>query len=130
AARARGRCVMRRTTALLRPAAWAAAAAALLAASPARALQPLEAFLASARRHNADALESAANAAEARAQADVALGRVLPGIGVTGSVIHNEHASLLAVPTAGGGQQLVTVTPRDQLLGTATLTVPLIDLAN
>ncbi|MFL5302218.1 MAG: TolC family protein [Anaeromyxobacteraceae bacterium] len=121
---------MRRTTTLLRPAAWAGAAAALLAASPARALQPLEAFLASAGRHNADALESAANVAETRAQADVALGRVLPGIGVTGSYIHNQFASQLAVPTAGGGQQLVTVTPHDQLLGTAALTVPLVDLAN
>jgi outer membrane protein TolC len=121
---------MRRTTTLLRAPAWAAAAAALLAASPARALQPLEAFLAAARRHNADALESAANVAEARAQADVALGRVLPGIGVTGSYITNQYRSQLAVPAAGGGQQLVTVTPRDQLLGTAALTVPLLDLAN
>jgi outer membrane protein TolC len=121
---------MRRPTTPLGPAAWVAAAAALLAASPARALQPLDAFLASARRHNADALESVANVAEARAQADVALGRLLPGIGVTGSYIHNQYASQLAVPVAGGGQQLVTVTPRDQLLGTATLTVPLVDLAN
>ncbi len=108
---------------------WATAAA-LVTASPTAALQPLEPFLASARNRNADELESRANLAQQRAQSDEALGRVLPGVSANGSYIRNQYASQAALPVAGGATQLVTVTPYDQLNGTATLRVPLVDLAN
>ncbi len=103
---------------------------ALLAPSPSSALQPLEAFLASASSHNADELESRANVAQQRAQSDTALGRVLPGLSASASYIRNQYQAQASLPTAGGGSQLVTITPYDQVLGTAALTVPLVDLAN
>ena len=108
----------------------AAAVMALLAPSPAVALQPLEEFLASAASRNADELESRANVAQQRAQAGVALGRVLPGVAATGSYIRGQYESRVALPTPGGATELITITPRDQLQGTAALNVPLVDLAN
>ena len=54
-------------------------AAALLASSPAMGLQPLEVFIAAAREQNPDAQRARANLAEQSAQADVALGKQLPG---------------------------------------------------
>ena len=112
-----------------RRAAWAGIAA-LFVASPAAALQPLDEFLGSAMRRNADELESAANLAQQSAQSDAARGRLLPGLGASGSYIRNQYESQVAFPIAGGGLQLITITPHDQLLGTATLSVPLVDLAN
>ncbi len=107
-----------------------AAFMALLAPSPAAALQPLEVFVASASSRNADELESRANVAQQRAQRDVALGRVLPGISASGSYIRNQYESVVALPSPGGSAELVTITPQDQLHGSATLNVPLVDLAN
>ena len=103
---------------------------ALLSPSPAAALQPLEEFLAGALNRNADELESRANLAQQRAQADAALGRVLPGIAASGSYIRNQYESQVALPTAGGATELITITPHDQLQATAAVTVPLVDLAN
>lgn len=101
------------------------AACCLLAAPPALALQPLDAFLASARTRSPDALEVQANLAQQQAQADVALGRVLPGISARGSITRNQYDVLLDL---GPGQR-VTIVPLHQLDGLATLTVPLFDLA-
>ena len=102
-----------------------AAAFCLLAAPPAQALQPLDSFLASARTRSPDALEVQANLAQQQAQADVALGRVLPGITARGSLTRNQYDVLLDL---GPGQR-VTIVPLRQTDGLATLTVPLIDLA-
>ena len=99
-----------------------AAMLALLSPSPAAALQPLEEFLASALNRNADELESRANLAQQRAQADEALGRVLPGIAASGSYIRNQYESQVALPTAGGATELITITPHDQLQATAAVT--------
>src|SRR5579859_394517 len=65
-------------------------ALALLFAAPAYALQPLEVFVAAAGQHNPDALESQANVELQRAQTDVALGRVLPGISARGTITRNQ----------------------------------------
>ncbi len=54
-------------------------AAAMLAASPAMGLQPLEALIAAAREQNPDAQRARANLAEQNAQADVSPGRHFPG---------------------------------------------------
>jgi outer membrane protein TolC len=109
---------------------WTVTVTALALASPAAALQPLEPFLASASDRNADELESRANLAQQRAQSDAALGRVLPGLSASGSYVRNQYRSQVGLPAAGGTTQLVTITPYDQLHGTATLNVPLVDLAN
>jgi len=97
----------------------------LLLAAPAFALQPLEVFVAAAGQHNPDALESQANLELQSAQADVALGRVLPGISARGTITRNQYDSFVDLsPT-----ERVTIVPLHQLDGSATLTVPLIDLA-
>ena len=100
-------------------------ALALLFAAPAYALQPLEVFVGAAGQHNPDALESQANVELQRAQTDVALGRVLPGISARGTITRNQFDSFVDL---GPGERVVIV-PLHQLDGVATLTVPLVDLA-
>jgi len=96
---------------------------------PSLALQPVEAFVAGARQRNPDELEARANLSQQRAQADSTLGRVLPGISARGSYIRNQYGSQIDIATAGQPPQLITLLPQNQWDGTATLTVPLIDLA-
>ena len=98
----------------------------LLLALPAQALQPLESFVAAAGQHNPDALEGQANLELQQAQADVALGRVLPGISARGSLTRNQYDSIIDL---GPGQGRLTVVPIVQRDAAAALTVPLIDLA-
>lgn len=99
-------------------------AASVFYSTPAMALQPLDQFLASARRRNPDALEARANLSQQQAQADSALGVVLPGVSARGSYTRNQYSSTIDL-----GQGPVTIVPRDQWDGSATLKVPLIDLA-
>src|SRR5260370_25510268 len=100
-------------------------AASTLYAPPSAALQPLEAFVAGARRQNPDALEATANLWQQQAQADPALGAVLPGVSARGSYTRNQYSSTIDV----GLPQPVTIVPKDQRDGSATLKVPLVDLA-
>jgi outer membrane protein TolC len=109
---------------------------AVLCPLPAFALQPLEVFVASARERNPDALEAKANLAQQSAQADAALGRVLPGISTRGSYTRNQYSVQLDLPPAPGptpGSTIpgstITIVPSNQWDGSATLTVPLIDAA-
>ncbi len=102
------------------------ALALFLRSMPALALQPLEVFVAAASAHNPDALESRANVELQRAQADVAMGRVLPGISARGAFTRNEYDSVIDL---GPGQGRLTVVPINQRDAAATLTVPLLDLA-
>ncbi len=105
------------------------ASASLLAAAPAGALQPLEEFLGGARASAPDNAEARANLAQQRAEAGVARGRVLPGLSLGGTYTRNQYQATVQLPGAGAGPPItVTVTPRDQLAGAATLTVPLVDL--
>jgi len=99
-------------------------AAILLAASPARAIQPLEVFVAAARDRNPDADEARANLSVQRAQADVELGRQLPGVTIKGGYARNQYAS--SIELAGTRYALQ---PLNEWSGSATLSVPLIDLA-
>jgi outer membrane protein TolC len=96
----------------------------------AQALQPLEAFIRSGRTKSPDNAEARANLSQQRGVADATLGRVLPGISARGNYVRNQYQSVLdfsldpnAPPTR------VTIQPFNQLTGSATLTVPLIDLA-
>lgn len=100
----------------------------LLAASPARALQPLETFLRGAAQTGPDNLEALANAEAQREQAQVALGRLLPGLSVRGSYSRNQYAS--EIPAGVLLPQPITITPRNQLDAVATVAVPLIDLSS
>ncbi len=102
----------------------------LLAAAPAEALQPLETFLRGAAETGTDNREARANADSQRAQATAALGRLLPGLSLRGAYTYNQYESAVALPTGGDSPQRITIVPQDQLDGTATLTVPLVDLAN
>jgi outer membrane protein TolC len=103
----------------------------VLAGEPASALQPLDAFLVGARAYAPDNAEARANLERQRAEASVARGRVLPGVSVAGTYTRNQYESKVQLPATGGGPPAtVTVTPRDQLVGAATVTVPLVDLSN
>lgn len=107
-----------------------AAAACLLWAQPGAALQPLATFLGGASSSGPDNREARANAESQRALATAALGRLLPGVSLRGSYTHNQYDSTVALPTASGAAQSITLTPTDQLDAAATLTVPLVDLAS
>src|SRR6266851_2491537 len=74
-------------------------------------------------------LEARANLSQQEAQADSALGRVLPGVTARGSYTRNQYGSQIDLAQPGQPPQPVTLVPRDQWDGSATLKVPLIDLA-
>src|SRR3954465_2129352 len=96
---------------------------------PSLALQPVEAFIAGARQRNPDDLEARANLSEQAAEADSALGRVLPGVTARGSYTRNQYGSRIDLAAPGQPPQPVTIVPDDQWDGAATLRVTLIDLA-
>jgi len=125
---------MRLSTALPR---WRArfgivlAALALVLPVGAQALQPLEAFIQSARHRSPDNDEARANLDQQKAQADVALGRVLPGLSARGNYVRNQYQASVTVPTdPAAPPRTITITPYDQLTGSATVTATLIDLAS
>jgi outer membrane protein TolC len=102
----------------------------ILAPRASLALQRLEVFAAAARERNPAALEAGANLRERGAEADVALGRVLPGISFDGRYARNQYGSEINLAAAGGPNQTIVLLPKDQWTGTATATVPLVDLPN
>jgi outer membrane protein TolC len=107
----------------------AAAGGAVLAAR-ATALQPLDDFLRGARASGADLAEARALRSQAAADADAALGGALPRLSLRGTYTRNQYESAIELPSAGGGPpETAVITPRDQVDGTATLDVPLVDLA-
>src|ERR1041385_4201389 len=91
---------------------------------PAFALQPLDAFVSSALGHSPDVLEAKANALQQDAQADVALGRVLPGVSARGTYTRNQYESVLPPPFPP-----IVVVPSYAWDGYGTITIPLIDVA-
>ncbi len=103
---------------------WAAIGGLVMAAK-ASALQPLDEFLRGARSANPDLAESHAARRQAGAEKDVALGRALPRLSLRGTYTRNEFESVIQL-----GSTPVTITPREQLDGTATLDVPLVDLSS
>src|SRR5467141_1493407 len=101
----------------------------VLHSPPSLALQPLEMFLAGASERNPDELEARAAVLEQQGQALSALGRVLPGVAANGSYTRNQYSSAITLAQPGQPAQTVTLLPRDEWDGSATLTVPLVDLA-
>src|SRR5882724_2619069 len=100
-----------------------------LCSLPSLALQPVEEFVAGARKRNPDELEARANLAQQQAQADSTLGRVLPGVTASGSYIRNQYGSTIDIAQPGQPPNPITLVPTNQWDGSATLKVPLIDLA-
>src|SRR5882724_12432007 len=100
-----------------------------LCSLPSLALQPVEEFAAGARKRNPDELEARANLAQQQAQADSTLGRVLPGVTASGSYIRNQYGSTIDIALPGKPPNPITLVPTNQWDGSATLKVPLIDLA-
>lgn len=90
-------------------------------------LQPLTEFVAAAGSANADNREAASVAEQRAAEVDVAWGRVLPAFTARGAYTRNQVPATAML--GGPGGQLVTITPSNQLDGTLTLDVPLIDIA-
>src|SRR5882724_11608726 len=101
-----------------------------LAPRASMALQSLEEFAAAARKRNPAALEARASLRERGAEADVALGRVLPGISFDGQYARNQYSSEIDLGALGGPSRTIVLLPKNQWNGTATATVPLVDLAN
>src|SRR5258707_13273229 len=96
----------------------------------AQALQPLEAFIRSGRTKSPDNAEARANLSQQEGVADATLGRVLPGISARANYVRNQYQSVIDIPLDPTvPPQRVTIQPFNQLTGSATLTVPLIDLA-
>jgi outer membrane protein TolC len=94
------------------------------------ALQPLEDFIHSARTRSPDNQEAAASLAQQQAQADVALGRVLPGISAKLNYVRNQYQSAVSVPIdPTQPAQRIVITPYNLWTGSGTVSVPLIDLA-
>src|SRR6266849_32782 len=86
------------------------------------ALQRLEVFAAGARERNPAALEAGANLREKGAEADVALGRVLPGISFVGRYDRNQYSSEIDLGAVGGPNRTIVLLPRNQWTGIATAT--------
>ncbi|MBK9030573.1 MAG: TolC family protein [Myxococcales bacterium] len=103
----------------------ALAALALVAATagPARA-ERLAELLAAGRRHGRELAEAEATAAVADAATELARAPLWPTLTVGLGYTRNQHASIVPL-----GAEPLTIVPLDQLDATATLTVPLFDLA-
>ena len=99
-------------------------AVALLAAPRAEALQPLEDFLAGARRSNPASRQAALTADQRTAEATASLGSLLPGLSASASLTRNERAVSLDM-----GGSSVTLQPLDQLTGAVSLSTQVVDAA-
>ena len=105
---------------------------------PARAFaqQPLEEFLAGARRTNSDLQVAAATIEQQEGESLAALGRALPSLTARGVYTRNEYEVRLdpssflgSAAPAGVPSQSFIIQPLNQLDATVQLDVPLIDLA-
>ena len=101
-----------------------------LAPQPSSALQQIQVFAAAARERNPAALEAGANLRESGAEADAALGRVLPGISLNGRYARNQYGAEINLATLGGPDRRIVLLPENQWTALATATVPLVDLPN
>jgi outer membrane protein TolC len=103
---------------------------AVLLAPQAAAAQPLEVFLDAASTHATDVREAEALREQARSAVDEARARLLPSFTATGAYTRNEYEVLVTIPRGVGMDPLqATITPYDQLTGTFTLNVPIVDLS-
>lgn len=104
------------------------AAVASLLAPDVAAAQPLEVFLVAASTHAIDVREADALRAQAGSSVDEARARLLPSFTATGAYQRNEYEVIVTIPT-GTSPINATITPYDQLTGTFTLDVPIVDVS-
>ncbi len=95
-----------------------------LAPARARALQPLETFIESARTKNPDNLEAAANTRQREAEAEVATGRLLPSANVQGIYTRNQYEAIVQLPE---GPEVI-IQPKNALDAFLTLQVPIVQV--
>lgn len=104
----------------------------LLIAGPAEvhALQPLEAFVHAAKRANHGNREAEAVETQRLAEADVAKGGLYPVFSAAGSYTRNQYEVAFVQPESlGGTGEKLVIQPQNQLDGTLTLRIPVIDIA-
>lgn len=112
-----------------------AAAAALLATvvtlatTDAHALQPLAEFRTGARSRNLDVHEAAYLREQRDAEATQASYKLLPSLVATAGYTRNQYESAVTTPLGNGEARTATITPKNQLDATVTLSVPIIDVA-
>lgn len=104
--------------------------AALASPGVALAQQPLTEFLDAADAHAIDLVEARALADQAGSSVDEARARLLPSFSAVGAYTRNEYEVVVSIPTGVGSEvRRATFTPYDQLTGTFTLNVPIVDLS-
>jgi outer membrane protein TolC len=103
---------------------WALAGLSVAPATPAFALQPLSAFVASATRNNPDNHEAKATSQQRDAQRDAARAAQLPSFTAQGAYTRNQYPAEFSQP---GGQKVV-ITPQNGYDAYLTLSVPLVDV--
>jgi outer membrane protein len=92
--------------------------------------QSLETFLAAAAEHAIDVREAESLRDEAGSAVDEARARLLPSFTATGAYTRNEYEVIVTIPRGTGLDPLqATIAPYDQLTGTFTLNVPIVDVA-
>ncbi len=101
------------------------AAAFVLLARPAFALQPLGEFVASAKKHNFDVRESNLTAAQRDTEAEGAQRKLWPTLGARGVYTHNQFEGAIRQGTTE-----IIITPQNQFDAYFTLDVPLVDFSS
>jgi outer membrane protein TolC len=93
------------------------------------ALQPLDTFVRAARRANHSNREAEATTTQRDAEAQVAKAGLYPVFTAAGTYTRNQYEVALVLPEelGGTGDRLV-IQPRNQLDGTLTLRIPVIDI--
>jgi outer membrane protein TolC len=100
---------------------------ALCAPGSAHATQPLEVFLERSKTHSFDAREIEATRRQRSAEADAALGRLLPSFTARGSYTHNQIEVIANLP---GGPGPLVIQPKNQFDAVLQLDVPIVDLSS
>jgi outer membrane protein TolC len=99
-----------------------------LAAPSALALQPLSAFLGSARQYNFDRREDAAAVAQREADLVTAQSGLLPVVTAKGQYTYNQYEAKLTLP-AGTTKVTAVLSPQNEWDGVVMSSVPLVDLS-
>jgi outer membrane protein TolC len=99
-------------------------------ASPARAIQPLPAFLGAANEANPDLLIACSTSAQREAESDRSTGTLLPSFTAQGTYTRNQYeVSFPESAVMPGATGAITILPQNQLDGSLTLSVPVLDVA-
>jgi len=101
-----------------------------LSARSSFALQPLSTFVERGRSANFDAREASATVEQRSAEAAQAGRKLLPTLTAVGTYTHNQYEAAVTIPsTTGGAPRRGVITAYNQLDGSLTLAVPIVDLA-